>query len=83
MYVISHFWYSKSNMTASKQFTRYYTINIQGNMLKSITYTPLTNSPIILALLVKAMVGIVANGSCRLMTAFKKSFIPVRLSMSK
>jgi hypothetical protein len=51
--------------------------------IKNITYMPLTNSPIICGLLVKAIVGIVANGSCRLMTAFNKSFKPVRLPMSK
>lgn len=41
-------------------------------------YHPLTNSPMICGLLVKAMVGIVANGSCKLMTAFNTSFIPLK-----
>jgi hypothetical protein len=43
--------------------------------------TPFTNSPIIAMLDVKAMHGIVANGSCSDMTAFSKSFIPVRSSI--
>lgn len=45
------------------------------------TYHPLENSPIMRTLLVKAIVGMVANGSCMLIMAFKKSFIPVRSSM--
>jgi len=41
-------------------------------------YNPLVNSPIIRGLLVNAITGSVANGSCKLITAFNRSFIPVK-----
>ncbi len=43
--------------------------------------TPLTNSPIIKALDVNAIVGMTANGNCSDITAFKMSFIPVKSSI--
>lgn len=45
------------------------------------THIPLTNSPIMAAHEVKAMVGIAANGSCSDMTAFSMSFMLVRSSI--
>jgi len=45
-------------------------------------YIPFRNSPIIWTLLVKAIVGKVANGNCMLIIAFKISFILLKLFMS-
>lgn len=42
------------------------------------SYRPFTNSPIIQRLLVNASTGIMANGNCKLIIAFKISFIPLR-----
>lgn len=51
---------------------------------KSEKYTdmPLAKSPMSAFEEVKVMVGSRANGSCRDITAFKKSFIPVKSLMS-
>lgn len=45
------------------------------------TYSPFTNDPMIFLLHVKATVGITANGSCKLITAFKISFRYVKSSI--
>lgn len=45
------------------------------------THIPLTNSPIMAAHEVKAMVGIAAKGSCSDMTAFSMSFMLVKSSI--
>lgn len=45
------------------------------------TYIPLTNSPIMAAHEVKAIVGIAANGNCSDITAFSISFILVKSSI--
>lgn len=45
-------------------------------------YNPLVNSPIMRGLLVNAITGSVANGSCKLITAFNRSFIPVKSLIS-
>jgi len=45
------------------------------------TYNPLVNSPMMRGLLVNAITGSVANGNCKLITAFNKSFMPLRSLM--
>lgn len=45
-------------------------------------YNPFVNSPMIRGLLVNAITGSVANGSCKLITAFNRSFMPLRSLMS-
>lgn len=52
------------------------------NLSFQYTYNPLVNSPIMRGLLVNAITGSVANGNCKLITAFNRSFIPLSSLMS-
>ena len=55
---------------------------IDKDMAKILDIKPLTNSPMMSILDVKAMVGIRAKGNCKLIKTFSKSFMPERFWMS-
>lgn len=54
---------------------------VHSSMETTLLPMPLTKSPIIATLDVNAIVGNTANGNCNAITAFKISFMPVKLSM--